>query len=545
MKVRRFVAPDMRRALNLVRDELGDDAFILSNKSVADGIEVLASLEAGALAISSEARKTPVTTRVANSTRANVEARSNPSTGKKHLTNDQLNKTLLNANRAKRPVTLDKPKVRQAQGQAQDQDQIRGQGQNDGKSTSAGSTRNFGENSEIARLMLELEDAKKQLADNRAVAESPFVNANANANGNEWERENKVENVENVETVYQGSLGEVAEDESNFMEETDLLDPQRNRAMEVELKQLRDLLTLQMGEAMWGNMSYKKPIHAQVLKRLHALGLTNKLCKQVVKSLPDGDDIDVAWRRALVKMTKQIPIASQDIIEAGGVIALVGPTGAGKTTTIAKLAASYVLQHGAEDLAIVTTDTYRIAAHEQLKTLGRILSVPIHIVSEDKSLNEILQELGHKHLVLVDTAGLARGDTGRHDQIQQLKDCQARIRNYLVLATTHQLQVQRSAVSEFKGLPLCGCILTKLDETSSLGESISVLFESKLPVAYLSDGQKIPDDIHLATAPKLMSKAVSMMNEKEVDELEMSALVGSIELENIQPPLALAYARNG
>lgn len=206
MKVRRFVAPDMRRALNLVRDELGDDAFILSNKSVADGIEVLASLEAGALAISSEARKTPVTTRVANSTRANVEARSNPSTGKKHLTNDQLNKTLLNANRAKRPVTLDKPKVRQAQGQAQDQDQIRGQGQNDGKSTSAGSTRNFGENSEIARLMLELEDAKKQLADNRAVAESPFVNANANANGNEWERENKVENVENVETVYQLSL---------------------------------------------------------------------------------------------------------------------------------------------------------------------------------------------------------------------------------------------------------------------------------------------------------------------------------------------------
>ena len=585
MNVKRFVAPDMRRALKMVREELGDDALILSNKSVDGGIEVLASIE-------SDAAASQLVTRTTSTTRASSPKRASSTVT--HLTNDQLNRGLLNKKKSKRPVETDRPAdmyARKASSQkaaSRKAPNQKGSPVNPNLETSRTAeanadarNKNLRDNKEIARLMLELDAAKKALAergrdDNGSDYDNQHDNQyaddladdlgsdlgadlqdKASAAALEYSEQVDSNSLDTIETyrdseTYSAPVDVIklrgrSQPTSIDMSEQSHASELKNTAMEGELKQLRELLTMQMGEAMWGNMSYKNPIHAQVLKRLSALGLTNNLCKKVLDVLGDEPNIETAWRRALVKITKRIPIASNDIIDEGGVISLVGPTGAGKTTTIAKIAASYVLKYGAEDLALVTTDTYRIGAHEQLKTLGRILSVPVHIVSNEKSLADTLQQLGHKHLVLVDTAGLTRDDTSRQDQLVQLKECKARVRNYLVLPTTAQLKVQRAAVKDFEDLALCGCILSKLDETSSLGESISVLLENKLPVVYLTDGQKIPDDFHRATGPKIVSSAVAMMDEQSVDEMTMSALVGSFGAEHgeQQQAIPLAYAQNG
>lgn len=249
--------------------------------------------------------------------------------------------------------------------------------------------------------------------------------------------------------------------------------------------------------------------------KLTELGISPSLKAQLVRAADGLEDFSQAWPVVQQALNNELKLEHGEIIDQGGVIALAGPTGSGKTTTIGKLAARYVMKFGADSIALVTTDRYRIAAHEQLKVFGRILSVPVHAVNEQNSLDSILDKLSDKKLVLVDTAGLMPNDPCWAQQLRELKMSAHRVQTYLVVSAVGQYQVMCANYQHYQMANLAGSIITKLDEAVSLGELISFLAESKLSVAYFTDGQRVPEDIHRLQNGLLLEKAQALLNSSE------------------------------
>ncbi|GAB4356667.1 MAG: flagellar biosynthesis protein FlhF [Gammaproteobacteria bacterium] len=279
--------------------------------------------------------------------------------------------------------------------------------------------------------------------------------------------------------------------------------------MRRELNSMRDLLEHQLSGLAWGEMARGQPHRMVVLKRLMNLGLSSRLAKRITNELSDTGDADLLWRRALGVLAHAIPIAQDDILTDGGVIALVGPTGVGKTTMVAKLAARFCLQHGRHQVALLTTDNYRIGAHEQLRTYGRILDVPVRVVEEKEDLGGVMADFADRRLILIDTAGIGQRDRRLPEHLAMLEDRLMPIRRYLVLSATTDRAALREAVGRFGASPLAGCMLTKLDETARLASALSVVVEERLPVSYVGDGQRVPEDLAPARAHNLVSAAVS------------------------------------
>ncbi len=281
--------------------------------------------------------------------------------------------------------------------------------------------------------------------------------------------------------------------------------------MKRELNTMRDLLENQLSGLAWGEMARGQPQRVVMLKRLINLGVSSRLAKQIANEVGGAGEPDLLWRRALGLLAHAIPIAQDDILADGGVIALVGPTGVGKTTMVAKLAARFCLQHGRHQVALLTTDNYRIGAHEQLRTYGRILDVPVRVVEEEEDLGEVLAGFADRRLILIDTAGMGQRDRRLPEHLMMLKDRLMPIRRYLVLSATTDRAGLRETARRFGVASLAGCMLTKLDETARLGNSLSVLVEQQLPVAYVGDGQRVPEDLAPARAHNLVSLAASIV----------------------------------
>ncbi len=250
-------------------------------------------------------------------------------------------------------------------------------------------------------------------------------------------------------------------------------------------------------------------------EQLSAMGLTGQVREALLRAVGTEDDYARAWQLAREKLTRLIRVEAGEVIDKSGVVALLGPTGSGKTMSIGKMAARYVMKYGADGIALVTTDRYRIAAHEQLKVFGRILNVPVFTVSEKNSLDDILDKLSHKKLVLVDTAGLLHTDPGWADQMQELKLSRHTIKPYLVLAATGQYQLMCSQFHVYRRVGLAGVMLTKLDEAVSLGELLSFLAASRMPAAYMTDGQRVPADLHKIDVGQLIDRAQDLSKNSE------------------------------
>ena len=288
-------------------------------------------------------------------------------------------------------------------------------------------------------------------------------------------------------------------------------------AVREEVKLMRELLQDQLGELAWQDQKRREPIQANMLKRLIKMGLPASLAKELSHSQQLDQDPECAWQQIKLQLKNQISETGDDILETGGIAALVGPTGVGKTTTIAKLAARYLLKHGPDSVALVTTDSYRVAAHEQLRTYANIMGISMRIAHDASSLQKVLHELRDKSLVLIDTAGISQRDKRLIEQMQCLINAQMPIRYYLVLSTTSQTSVLRESTQTFGHLPLQGTILTKLDETRSLGESIGTILQQGLSLSYLTDGQRVPDDLHVGRTEVLINKAVSLAENSQND----------------------------
>ncbi|HFL7938923.1 flagellar biosynthesis protein FlhF [Pseudomonas putida] len=306
------------------------------------------------------------------------------------------------------------------------------------------------------------------------------------------------------------------------------VDPRLFDAMRSELSGLRELLEVQLGSLAWNQLQGSKPQQATVWRRLQRIGLSGPIARELLDLTCEIEEPRQAWRMLLAHLARMIEIPEIEPIEEGGVIAMVGPAGMGKTTTLAKLAARYVLKYGAQNLALVSMDSFRIGAQEQLKTLGRILNVPVTYVDPGQSLAAALEPLLRKRVVLIDTAGLQASDPALRMQLETLAGRGIAAKNYLVLATTSQKQVLTAAYHSYKRCGLAGCILTKLDETASLGDVLSLAISHELPVAYLTDGPRIPDDLHLPRGHQLVTRAVNVQQQDEPSEEAMADMFADL-----------------
>jgi flagellar biosynthesis protein FlhF len=296
-----------------------------------------------------------------------------------------------------------------------------------------------------------------------------------------------------------------------------------------EIRALRRIVEQHLAGFAWGETSRLEPVKTEILRQMLDAGFSPQFARELLAELPrDLDERQaLAWVKGGADRALLTISSENDIVDRGGIYALVGPTGVGKTTTTAKLAARCVLRHGASKVALVTTDAYRIGAHEQLRIYGRILGVSVHLVKDAGDLRQTLQDLQHKHMVLVDTMGMSQRDRLVGEQVAMFGT--SNVKRLLLLSATGRGDTLDDVVRAYNGPDLAGCILTKIDEAASLATSLDVVMRHSLRLHYVSNGQRVPEDIHLPNRAYLLHRAF-----KDVPENSPHRLEGS------EPALAMA-----
>lgn len=281
--------------------------------------------------------------------------------------------------------------------------------------------------------------------------------------------------------------------------------------MRGELQYLRNILENQLSGLAWGDLVRKHPQRAELLQRLMKVGLSAALCNEIVAEITMDIPIEQAWQQSREILAEKIIIPQDDILARGGIVALVGPTGVGKTTTAAKLAARYALRYGHRHVALITIDNYRVGAHEQLRTYGRILDVPVRVADNQQELHRILDDLYDRSLVIIDTAGMGQHDSKLLQQKSILVNEAHKIKKFLLLPATTRASGLEDIIQAFTAFGLDGCIFSKLDESTSLGGLLSAVVKHHLPVGFSCDGQRVPEDIHPARSEVLVSQCIEVM----------------------------------
>jgi len=301
-----------------------------------------------------------------------------------------------------------------------------------------------------------------------------------------------------------------------------------------ELRDLRELLETQLASLAWNDLNRRMPARARVLREFASIGVPPSLARELADTMTAADDPREASRLPLKRFAERLPLVSKDLADLGGVYAFVGPTGVGKTTTIAKIAARYVLKHGPDSIALVSTDTYRIGARDQLLTFARILGTPMHSAGDADELGRVLDGLAGKRLVLIDTAGMSQRDVRLAEQFSTLQVAGGNVRSVLVLSAATERGALDEALEVFRSADPKALVVTKIDEAALLGPVLSLAIESRLPVVYVSDGQRVPEDLHVAGSKRiwLMETAVNRSRNRpsQLSEDELAERFGAPEL---------------
>jgi flagellar biosynthesis protein FlhF len=496
MQVKRFVAADMRRALELVRQELGPDAIILSSNRVPEGVELLTTM--GSDFELKQLQSRPFS-----------EATFSPS--EPLLSDGDISPRMLGNNPSRKiaPVisqVADHPNAGKTGAQlADDIEKARLRMIAARKAEESAKEFLVGKNTVVnagipRRAPVVTEAASTGMS---AAERYPLVDAAPAAASSAISFRESLEREARAKELFPVAAREAA---AGAIDQTAQLND-----LQAEIADMRFLLEQQL-DRLTGQQSapIDSPVLASVARRLERLNLPKDVIGKVINACSKTKSLSDAWPDALANLAHQLPINGRDIVDQGGVFAFVGPTGVGKTTTIGKLAARYVLQHGADKVALITTDTYRIAAHDQLRSLARILRVPVRVVDEANPLDTVLRSLRHCSLVLIDTAGFRHGDPHLKAQLKALAD-QQKVKTFLVMSCNSQAQMLKASIHAYGAARLQGCVLTKLDETASIGEALGVVMQNRLPIAYTTDGQDIPKNLEVARAHQLVSKAVALL----------------------------------
>ena len=439
MKIKRYVAPDMRQAMREVREEQGDEAVILSTRRIAEGIEIIAALDYDEALMREASRQ--------GAARAPAEPPPPPPL----------------------PVASIEP-------------------------TTAPTPRAPVETA-VPRAAISPAAARRARAAAASAAASAATPAAPVA-----ERATAAPLIERA-----------AQDTARL----------RN-----ELGSMREMLEMQLSSLAWNDMDRRQPQRARVLRELTRLGIEADVARALVAELPDQLSAEQARYLPLGMLSRRLAVSGRALADdAPMVTALVGPTGVGKTTTIAKLAARAVMRHGADQVALVSTDHYRIGAAAQLEHYGRLLGVRVYPAYDGDSLRKVLELLRDRHTVLIDTAGVASHDPRLNQQLDTLAQANE-LRATLVLAANTHAQSLDDAVRAYLPLQPQACILTKLDEAPNLGGALSVLIRRRLALDYTTDGQRVPEDISVADARVLVCRAAQSLKTGVPDDSLMADRFG-------------------
>lgn len=436
MNVRKFIAANARDALRKVKETLGNDAIILSNRGVPGGVEIMAvAARDMAMIVPTPAVDTPPPA---------------PMRPAENVTVDDDYRVLLSAARARVSGGNPVPQAAPAQRPAP------------------------------------------------AVRPAPQVNAGIPRTG--ALRNPELARPQPAATARPAPAATQAAPRKSEAEVV----PQ---AVMDEIRSLRKIVEQHLAGFAWGETARSEPVKTEVLRQMLDAGFSPQLARDLLADLPtEMDSIQaMAWVKGAADRSLLTVGSDADIVDRGGVYALVGPTGVGKTTTTAKLAARCVLRHGPSKVALVTTDGYRIGAHEQLRIYGRILGVSVYLVKDALELRQTLAELQHKHMVLVDTMGMSQKDKLVPEMTDMLAGCD--VQRLLLLSSTSRGDTLDDVVRAYSGSNLSGCILTKIDEAASLATPLDVIMRHGLPLYYVSNGQRVPEDLHLPNRGYLLHRA--------------------------------------
>ena len=456
MKIRRFFGKDMREALKQVKDELGGDAVIMSNKKVDGGVELVAAVDPSGTATD----------------QTQVTQSKKPARTLSEVIGDDI------------PDSLQALLAKQSSHYAQS---------NPVKPAATQS-----------QTLQERHDAR---ADESIIRSPAFV-----------------EDYQSDEVLERSQAASLTPPPS-------VLEPDQLDIIKAELESIKNVLKFQVSELADERKKRNNPTHHYLHEQLLGMGVGTQLARQFVDFLPNKIDEKQGWKYLLNLLSNRLNVGGNDILTQSGVVALIGPTGTGKTTTLAKLAAKYAQKYGAEQVAMVTIDTYRIAAYEQLATYGRIIGCSVKKAQNAEELNQILYQMRNKKLVLIDTAGFSQRDVRLIEQLNEYEaGLSVNIRKYLVLPAGAQYQVLNQTVKAYHATDIQGCIFTKLDECYSLGEALSVIIENDLSLSYVTDGQRVPEDIKLADSANLTLVAAKLYKKYglPMQVQESAAIAGGI-----------------
>ena len=476
MNIQRFIGSDSRTAMRKVRQALGDDALILSNRQVADGIEIIAA-DGNDEMLFGESNN-------AIADHVSDETESQPS----YTVQTELAETQPDSPEPPMPSLADLIKTEKLAAEISTMSA-------NGSEASSGVA--------MPNLYTGLGAADPQPAILEPVIpgnQTTKNNSAAVAKAARFE-----DSINQAKTALRASnkqpmnSRETESDEMNVMRQ--------------ELTRLRGMMENQFSNMHLGLWAKSSPARATVLHKMTELGLTEMLATKIVGSLKNIETAtpQVSARDALATLAKLIRVTGDKITEQGGTIVFIGPAGAGKTTTIAKLALQFTQQHGKDDIVLISTDTSRFGAHEQLAAYGRLLGVPVLRATENDQIRELISAMQGKKLVLVDTAGLTQQDLRSPDQIPTMALQLPNIQHYLVLPATAQYQTLDRVISSLSSRGVAGAIMTKLDEAANLGELLSSAITNKLPISYWTEESKITSALHIASPRRLVEKAVSVL----------------------------------
>ena len=446
MNVKRYFAPSAREALRALKEELGADAIVLSNRAVEGGVEILA-LPADAVGALQSARPAPV------AQRPQPVAAPRPAA----ITIDDEDFHLSLSGLAAGVV----PRSAAPQPQRRSSEPVM-------RPFSPPRVEATGP-SAVSRQRVTVEESRPRAA--VAIAD-PAPRRDA-------------------EDARVRALQEA------------------NAKLMDELTGIRGMIERQLAGFAWGETRRHAPARATLLGELLESGFSAATARKLAEAVAEDATHEQAHAAVRAVLDRKLLARStdDDIIDRGGVYALVGPTGVGKTTTTAKLAARCVMRHGASGLALITTDGYRIGAQEQLRIYGRILGVPVFSVRDAADLRQTLGELRNKHMVLIDTMGMSQRDRLVAQQAAMLSGA-GNVRRLLLLNATCRGDTLDDVVRAYAGPDLEGCIFSKVDEAASLAPAIDVAVRHALNVFYVTNGQRVPEDLHLPNRAYLLHRAL-------------------------------------